>query len=51
MSVSDNTKEKVQRIVKLVHEHLKVVRKDTPGQILYNFLSETGAMESLVNTD
>jgi len=47
--VTDETKEKIKNMVGLVNKHLKLVRKETAGQILYYFLRDTGLIEKLVN--
>jgi DNA helicase-2/ATP-dependent DNA helicase PcrA len=45
--ISDKSKEKIKKIVKMVHRHLKLIPKETAGQILYFFLEETGTLQKL----
>jgi len=45
--VSQKTKEKINWLVKMVHRHLKLLPKETAGQILYYFLEETGLLKKL----
>jgi DNA helicase-2/ATP-dependent DNA helicase PcrA len=45
--ISRKTKETLTGLVKMVHRHLKLVPKETAGQILYYFLVETGLLTKL----
>jgi len=45
--VSGKTKEKIDWLVKMVHRHLKLLPKETAGQILYYFLEDTGLLKEL----
>ncbi|MCH7951750.1 UvrD-helicase domain-containing protein [Patescibacteria group bacterium] len=49
--VSDQTKEKMKKILKIIDRHLKRVRKETAGQLLYYFLEDTGLLQELLNPD
>lgn len=49
ITVSLDTKEKVKKIVGLIEKHLKLVRRETAGQILYYFLEETGLLQKLLS--
>ncbi len=45
--ISDETREKVKKVVDLIHSHLKRLPKETAGQILYYFLQESGLLQRL----
>jgi len=45
--VSSQTKEKISSFVEMVHRHLKLLAKETAGQILYYFLQDTGLLKKL----
>lgn len=45
--ISNQTKEKINAFVKMVHCHLKLLSKETAGQILYYFLQDTGLLKKL----
>ena len=45
--VSQKTKDKIKWFVKMVHRHLKLIAKETAGQILYYFLEDTGLLKKL----
>lgn len=47
ISVSQKSKEKIRKIVKMVHRHLKLISKETAGQILYYFLEDSGMLQQL----
>ncbi len=49
--VGKETKEKVNRLIKLIERHLKQVRKETAGQLLYYFLEDSGLIQKLLNPD
>src|SRR3989344_7920483 len=49
--VNIETKEKIKKLMKLVDKHLKLVRKETAGQILYYFLESTGLIQDFINPD
>jgi len=49
--VSGETKEKVKKITGIVDRHLKLIKKETAGQLLYFFLEETGLIQNLINPD
>ncbi|MFC1727399.1 ATP-dependent helicase [Patescibacteria group bacterium] len=49
ISVSEKTKDKVDRLVKMVHRHLKLVPKETAGQILYYFLQDSGLLKVIAD--
>src|SRR5260221_1099785 len=49
ITVSAQTKEKIEKIVKMVHKHLQLIRKETAGQILYYFLEETGLCQNMLD--
>jgi DNA helicase-2/ATP-dependent DNA helicase PcrA len=45
--VSQKTKNQVADFVKMVHRHLKLLPKETAGQILYYFLEDTDLLKKL----
>jgi len=49
--VSKETKEKVKKILEIIGRHLKLVRRETAGQLLYYFLSDTGLMQKMLSPD
>jgi len=49
--VSDQTKEKIKKILAIITKHMALVRKETAGQILYYFLEDTGLMPKLINPE
>ncbi|KKQ55579.1 MAG: hypothetical protein US75_C0018G0007 [Candidatus Woesebacteria bacterium GW2011_GWC1_38_13] len=51
VSVSDDTKDKIGKIIKIISEQQKQINKETAGQLLYNFLNETGLILKLLSPD
>jgi len=49
--VTDKTKEKVKEITELIKKHLGIIRKETAGQLLYYFLSETGLLLKMLSPE
>jgi DNA helicase-2/ATP-dependent DNA helicase PcrA len=49
--VSADTKKKITVIIKIINKHLKKVRKETAGQLLYFFLEDTGYLQKLLSPD
>ncbi len=47
LRISQKTKETLVKLVKIVHRHLKLIPKETAGQILYYFLVDTGLLEKM----
>jgi DNA helicase-2/ATP-dependent DNA helicase PcrA len=47
--VTDKTKKKIKKIVKVVKSNLKQIRRETGGQLLYYFLQDTGLLQKLLN--
>ncbi len=45
--VSQKTKEKIKWLVKMINRHLKLLPKETAGQILYYFLEDTDLLKKL----
>lgn len=45
--VSDQTKEKIKNILGMINRHLKKVRDDTAGQIVYYFLQDSKLLDKL----
>ena len=46
---TNETKEKVNQLIGIIKKHLKLVRKETAGQLLYYFLQDTGLLPKLLN--
>src|SRR5258708_1067988 len=49
IAVSAQTREKIEKIVKMIHRHLELIRKETAGQILYYFLEESGLLQNMLD--
>jgi DNA helicase II / ATP-dependent DNA helicase PcrA len=49
--VTEVTKEKVGKLTELVNKHLKLIKKETAGQLLYYFLETTGLLKLLLAPD
>lgn len=45
--VKPDTREKIKKIVEMVNRHLKLIPKETAGQILYYFLQDSGLLKKL----
>jgi DNA helicase-2/ATP-dependent DNA helicase PcrA len=44
----EETKEKINRLYKIIKKHLGLVPKETAGQILYYFLEDSGLIQNIV---
>jgi len=49
ISITDGAKEKLTKIRGMFLKHLERVKKDTAGQILYYFLTDTGIMSKILS--
>ena len=49
--VSVNSKRKIKKLLKVINSQLKRVYKDTSGQLLYDFLTEVGLLQEIINPD
>ncbi|MEJ2347956.1 MAG: ATP-dependent DNA helicase, partial [Patescibacteria group bacterium] len=49
--VTAETKKKIKKIISLIHSHLKLIKRETAGQLLYYFLEETGLLQKFVNIE
>ncbi len=47
--VSNETKEKVQKLIGTIKKHLGLIRRETAGQILYYYLEDTGLIQKLLS--
>jgi len=45
--ISSKSKEQIAKIVAMIHRHLKLIPKETAGQILYYFLEDSGILVQL----
>lgn len=48
--VSQKTKDKIKNFVTMVYRHLKLIPKETAGQILYYFLEDSGLIKKLAES-
>jgi len=49
--VSEETKEKVKKILQIIERQQKLIKRETAGQILYYFLEDSGLLRRLLNPD
>ena len=49
--VTEETRQKVKKILETVGKHQKLIKKETAGQLLYYFLESSGLMQKLLNPD
>lgn len=49
--VRDETKEKVKKTLEIISKHLKLIRRETAGQLLYYFLESTGLLTKMLSAD
>ena len=49
--ISDESKRKIKKLVGTINKHLKLVKKETAGQLLYYFLEDTGLLQKLLSPD
>jgi DNA helicase-2/ATP-dependent DNA helicase PcrA len=49
LRIAKKTQSQIERFVKMVHQHLKLLSKETAGQILYYFLEDTGMLKNLTD--
>ena len=47
--VSSETRRKIKKFIGIIERHLKLVKKETAGQLLYYFLEDTGLLTKLLN--
>ncbi|MFH1826912.1 MAG: UvrD-helicase domain-containing protein [bacterium] len=47
--ISNSSKDKIFKIYNLIKNHLALINKDTAGQILYNFLEDSGYLIRIAN--
>jgi DNA helicase-2/ATP-dependent DNA helicase PcrA len=47
--VSQDTKDKIGQFITMVYRHLKLISKETAGQILYYYLQDTGLLKKLAD--
>ncbi|OGH05770.1 MAG: hypothetical protein A2W22_06675 [Candidatus Levybacteria bacterium RBG_16_35_11] len=48
--LKEETKEKIINLTKMIKRHLNLVPKETAGQILYYFLSDSGMLKTLIKS-
>ncbi|MBN1263755.1 MAG: UvrD-helicase domain-containing protein [Candidatus Pacebacteria bacterium] len=49
--VSEETRERINLFVKMVHRHLDLLAKETAGQIAYYFLKDTGLLKMMADQE
>jgi DNA helicase-2/ATP-dependent DNA helicase PcrA len=49
IQIKRSTKEKIEKISKIIKKHLRLLNKETAGQILFYFLDETGLLAKLLD--
>lgn len=49
--VEEKTRKTIKRIIKIIRKHLKAVRKETAGQLLYYFLEDADLISKLLDPD
>jgi DNA helicase II / ATP-dependent DNA helicase PcrA len=49
LSLSDETKNSLKKILDMINKHLGLIKSDTAGQILYFFLEDTGILKNLTD--
>ena len=47
--ISEKSRQKISKIIKMIHRHLKLIPKETTGQILYYFLEESGLLKEIAS--
>lgn len=47
--VGPETKQKINKLKGMIHRHLKLIPKETAGQILYNFLEDSGLLKKFMD--
>ncbi len=48
-TITEESREKIKKIIKMILRHLKLARRETAGQILYFFLEDTGMIKDILN--
>lgn len=48
--VSTEAKKKVKIILAIINKHLKLIKRETAGQLLYYFLEDTGLLQKLIKS-
>jgi len=51
LKIGSDSKDKIKKIISLINDHLKRMRDETAGQILYDFIDKTGYIRSFLNPD
>ncbi|OGY10946.1 MAG: hypothetical protein A3A58_02865 [Candidatus Blackburnbacteria bacterium RIFCSPLOWO2_01_FULL_41_27] len=50
LAITDSAKDKLKKLIEMIHKHLKLIPRETAGQILYKFLEESGILQKLGNS-
>ena len=51
LPVTSGSKEKIKEVVGMINKHIKLARKETAGQILYYFMTDTGLIEKMLSPE
>ena len=51
VGVTDETKEKTNKLLTIINTHFNLIKKETAGQILYYFLESTELLQKILNPD
>ncbi|MGA3291697.1 MAG: ATP-dependent DNA helicase [Candidatus Microgenomates bacterium] len=51
ITVADDTKEKIKKLLEIINKHFGLIKKETAGQILYYYLEDTGLMQKLLSPE
>lgn len=49
IAISNDSKEKIKKIIEMIDKHLGLIKKESAGQILYYFLEESGVLKTLLD--
>lgn len=49
LTVSKDTKEKIEKLLGVIKKHFGLIKKETAGQILYYYLEDTGLIQKLLS--
>ena len=47
-AIPKTTKDKLQKLIDMINKHLKLITRETAGQILYYFLEDTGILKNIL---
>lgn len=50
-TIVDSENEKIVKLLKIIDKHLKVIKKETAGQILFDYINEVGIYKKMLEDD